>query len=208
MNKGFTLIEILLVVGISIILFSLAFPVSVTFYRNQQLESVSKEITQNLRRAQLKSVSTEQDSSFGMYFEQEKYTLFKGDSFANRDIVFDELFNLPSVITIGGLSEIVFSKVEGLPNSTAPYCGGICTPCSEFHSRTSCRGQSGCSWVALTRLCIGNCTTCDNFIAEPLCLEQSGCAWVPGSIGGDIIVRADNEERIINISEAGRINLE
>jgi len=116
--RGLTLLEILLVVGIVAILVSLTLPLGLDFYRSQQLETQSQGVIQALRRAQLKAISVESDSSFGVYLTDDNYTLFKGSSYLTRDADFDEVFDLPMIITVSGLQEIVFSKLEGKPNIT------------------------------------------------------------------------------------------
>jgi len=134
--KGFTLIEVLITIFIIFILASFIVSVSLSFYKSQQLEVYTEGILQTLRRAQAKATSGEFDSSFGVYFTNENYTLFKGDSYSTRDAQYDEVFDLPQIITVSGLSEIVFLKLTGIPQETPAYCEGTCTPCSEFRPKT------------------------------------------------------------------------
>jgi len=119
--KGLTLFEILIVIGIIAILLSLTLPLGLDFYRSQQLETQSQGVIQALRRAQLKAMSVESDSAFGVHLTDDNYTLFKlskGEIYATRDANFDEVFDLPMIITVSGLNEVVFSKLEGKPNIT------------------------------------------------------------------------------------------
>lgn len=116
MKKGFTLIEILLVVAIIIFLAAITFPLGLDFYKRQQLQTHSQQILQTLRRTQLKAMAVEADSSFGIYITNDNYTLFKGVSYQNRDPQCDEVFDLPTIITVSGPSEVVFSKFKGEPN--------------------------------------------------------------------------------------------
>lgn len=113
--KAFTLIEILLVVVILAVLAGSAIPVSISFYKTQQLDTHVKGVVQALRRAQLKAMSIEDDSIFGVYLTDDSYILFKGNSFDVRDTSYDEVFDLPEVITVSGVQEIAFSKFEGMP---------------------------------------------------------------------------------------------
>ena len=116
--KGFTAIEILLVVAISVILFALVFPLGINFYRDWQLQNCAQQILQTLRKAQGKAMASELDSSFGIYIQEGSYVLFKGDSFENRDNQFDEIFNLPLLIVVDSLpKEVVFSKLRGEPKT-------------------------------------------------------------------------------------------
>lgn len=93
-------------------------PVSLDFYKNQELETQTQFLIQTLRRAQIKAMSVELDSSFGVYIINHNYTLFKGNTYAGRDLQYDEIFDFPAIISISGISEIVFSKFEGKPNVT------------------------------------------------------------------------------------------
>jgi prepilin-type N-terminal cleavage/methylation domain-containing protein len=117
-QKAFTLVETLFVIGIFSILAILILPLSLDFYRKYQIDVFSQELLQNLRRAQVKSMSIEQDSKFGVYLTNNSYVLFKGNSSSTRDIRYDEVFNLPQVILMSGMEEIVFSKFEGIPSAT------------------------------------------------------------------------------------------
>jgi len=114
--RAFTLIEILLVVGILAILITITLPLSLDFYKSQQLDTNTQGIIQTLRRAQLKAMAIEDDSKFGVYLTNDSYILFKGNSYAGREIQYDEVSDLPPILTISGLSEVVFSKVEGAPD--------------------------------------------------------------------------------------------
>lgn len=117
---GFTLLEILLVIGIISILLVFIVPVSLDFYKSQQLEVQTQSVIQTLRRAQSKAIAIELDSSFGIHFGVSNYTLFKGGSYfeSGRDLQYDEIFDLPELINLTGLPEVVFSKFEGKPNVT------------------------------------------------------------------------------------------
>ena len=116
--KGFTAIEILLVIAIAVVLFALVFPLGINFYRDWQLQNNTQQILQALRKAQSRAMASELDSSFGVYIQESSYVLFKGDSFENRDNQFDEIFNLPLLIVVDSLpKEVVFSKIDGKPQS-------------------------------------------------------------------------------------------
>jgi prepilin-type N-terminal cleavage/methylation domain-containing protein len=115
---GFTLLEILLVIGIVSILLVTTVPIGLDFFRNQQLGTQTQFLIQTLRRAQIKAMSVELDSSFGVYISNHNYTLFKGNSYLSRDNQYDEVFNLSEIINPSGVLEVVFSKFEAKPSAT------------------------------------------------------------------------------------------
>ena len=205
---GFTLIEILIVIFLIFILASFVVSVGLNFYKSQQLESQSQTILQTLRRAQSKAMSVEMDSSFGVYFANDHYILFKGNSYLTRDTQYDEVFDSPEIINVSGLNEIVFLKFEGLPKGNPAYYGGTCTPCQNLTDRRSCLAQDGCSWSVRFRRCTGACTPCNNYQNQAECQNQSGCIWYPATRGGNLILSIDSESRTININEIGRVNLQ
>lgn len=115
-GRGVTLLELMIVVGISTLLVAVFLPMGINFYKTRQLDVYHQGIVQALRRAQLKAMAMENDYSFGLYLTSEQYVLFKGSSYDNRDSAYDEVFNLSDNLEVTGLSEIVFSKLNGIPS--------------------------------------------------------------------------------------------
>lgn len=106
MVRGFTLIEILVVIAVAGILLFLTLPMGINFYRTQQLDTTVSEVIQTLRRAQSKAMAVDGDQPWTVYFESGQYRLE------------DEIFDILDDITFGGLSSVTFSKLTGLPTST------------------------------------------------------------------------------------------
>ena len=123
--KSFTLIELLLVVGILIILIAIAVPNFRSFQKETVLNNSTEEIIATLRLAQSKTLASERASQWGVYFETvtqpHQHTLFKGENYAARDSSFDETHKLPSAVEIYGIdlnggNEAVFNRVTGTVN--------------------------------------------------------------------------------------------
>ncbi len=121
--RGFTLVEILVIIGIMVILVAFAIPSYRFFQRESDLNNSAEEIINTLRLAQSKTLASEGASQYGVYFDQtispHQYTLFKGTGYTLRDSSFDEIHKLPESIEIfainlnGGGSEVIFDRILG-----------------------------------------------------------------------------------------------
>ncbi|MBZ9569857.1 prepilin-type N-terminal cleavage/methylation domain-containing protein [Patescibacteria group bacterium] len=121
-KKGFTLVELLVIVGILVILAAISAPALRFFQRESDLANSTEEIINTLRFAQNKTLASEGASQYGVYFDSttspHQYTLFKGTDFASRDSSSDEIHKLPKVvefyeINLDGGNEAVFDRVTG-----------------------------------------------------------------------------------------------
>ena len=122
MKRGFSLIELLVVIGIIVILMVLAVPSYYFFQKQSDLTSSTEEIINTLRLAQNKALASEGASQYGVYFDQtttpHQFILFKGGSYAARDSLFDNIHELPGSVEIydinlGGEQEVVFNRLIG-----------------------------------------------------------------------------------------------
>ncbi|MCP6719808.1 MAG: prepilin-type N-terminal cleavage/methylation domain-containing protein [Patescibacteria group bacterium] len=118
MRAGFTLIEVLIVLGLLGLLFSIGLPISMDGYRSYVLTSETKNLLSILRRARSLAAANDREISRGVSLESDRFVLFQGLSFAGRDPAFDEDYFRAPLIGVSGLDEIVFSQISGLPNVT------------------------------------------------------------------------------------------
>ncbi|MFA6307253.1 MAG: type II secretion system protein [Patescibacteria group bacterium] len=115
---GFTLLEMILVIAVIGILSGITLPSYNKFQNSNNLELATMELVQALRRANLLSLASSRDSSWGVFLSSGQITLFKGSSYLSRDINYDENYNISDIIQISGLSEVVFAKFSASPQST------------------------------------------------------------------------------------------
>lgn len=125
--RGFTLIEILVTIGILLILASTAFLGIGPLQRQSDLQNTSQEMVNILRLAQNRTLASEGQSQYGVYFDDtaspHRYTLFKGSSYVSRDVAADEIFFIPesviiSSMSVGGGKEVVFDRIVGTTNQS------------------------------------------------------------------------------------------
>lgn len=126
LNTGFTIIElmvaILIMASISTIVVT-NFPV---MQKQVSLNNVNQELIAVLRLAQVKAMTAESNSAYGVYFNYSvtpnKYILFKGSSYASRDTTADRTYSFPRGISMGVSltptgQQVVFSKITGVPQA-------------------------------------------------------------------------------------------
>ena len=118
MRQGFTLVEVLIVLGLFGVLFGIGLPISLDSYRSYILTSETKNLLSVMRRARSLAVANDHEISHGVSLENDRFVLFQGLSFAGRDPAFDENYPKSPSVTITGFGEIVFSQISGLPNAT------------------------------------------------------------------------------------------
>jgi type II secretory pathway pseudopilin PulG len=121
---GFTLTEILIVVGLIVTLAAVTLPVTIDFLFRFTLIGETKVLESNLKSAQAKAMSAKNDSSFGVKFFatdicplEDCYVVFQGSSYDTREVGEDEVFYLAKEILVemaGDYTQIVFEKNTGL----------------------------------------------------------------------------------------------
>lgn len=117
-NKGITLIEILVALAILIFIIGLVFVGYRYFERNTELEVSAQKIVSVLKTAQTKALASEDDSPYGVHFEENQYVLFKGEIYwvGAEDNKFNQLSSRLRITEIslnGENSDIIFQKISG-----------------------------------------------------------------------------------------------
>ena len=120
-SAGFTLVELLIVLGVTSILAGVSAVVYGNLQVSAQLNDISSQVTQNLRLAREQSLSGLNNIAHGIKFDSNQYTLYQGSSYITRDASYDRTFTFPNSLTLTASlpgQEIIFSKGVGLPNAT------------------------------------------------------------------------------------------
>jgi prepilin-type N-terminal cleavage/methylation domain-containing protein len=119
LEKGFTFIELLLVVA----LLSIITGVSTIFYSRfltqNAVDNTVDQVLGSFRKAQMYSLSGRKDSNWGVSYTSNTITLYSGNSYATRNSALDENYTINNNITITGLTDINFSRPNGIPSTTA-----------------------------------------------------------------------------------------
>lgn len=118
-GRGFSLIELLIVIAIGTVLLALTLPVGFSFYRSVISDDVAEEIATTLRKASEEARMGKNDIVHGVYFGSSTVTHFQGVSYALRVAPADEVTGLQPAVTLTGFpAEVTFAKVTGMPSAT------------------------------------------------------------------------------------------
>lgn len=98
-SKGFSLIEIMMIIALTALLISSASAIY-SKLREAQYRRISIELIERIRLQQTRSCALFRDDIYGVKFESDRYTLYKGSSWETRDPEYDEVFMLPDVATL------------------------------------------------------------------------------------------------------------
>lgn len=112
---AFAAIEVLLVVAILALAFAATTPFVYRF-RNQQLREVLRsDLVQLLRQAQTRALQSEQGDHWGVRILSGAFILYRGASYATRDVPFDTIYRVQEPAMWTGLSEVTFRRARGTP---------------------------------------------------------------------------------------------
>lgn len=116
--RGFTLIEIVVAIGILTALGAMGLFVAIEQYRTYALEADLGTAVSLVQRARTKAMANIGESQHGFYTDGNNYVLFRGSSYADRDPNYDEEIPVAPVVSVSGTQEFVFSQLEGIANPT------------------------------------------------------------------------------------------
>ncbi len=116
--KGFSLIEIMLVMTLTFIVMLFVMPIGMSFYRAQLLTEATNTLVSNLRLAQSSALSGKNNDSFGVSVQEGEFVVFQGDSYGSRTVTEDTVFPVSSAVEVTGLTEVVFERWVGMPSAT------------------------------------------------------------------------------------------
>ena len=120
-NKGFTILELLLVLSLIAIISAVTFPFFLSSQTSTNLRTHAQTIKQALRIAEQKAISGQEASEWGVYFDDQnkKYILYKGISYSSRDSNFDREYEYPEALTVSTDfgDNIYFNLNSGIPST-------------------------------------------------------------------------------------------
>jgi Tfp pilus assembly protein FimT len=133
-KKGISVAEILIVIAVLVMIFSIVLPQFSEVREKQVLKSAVENILSSLNKAQTQTLASMDSSSYGVNFESDKITIFKGTIFSEGEAG-NEVMSITSPanisnVTLGGVSassgDMYFNRISGSPNKSGTI--SIATP--------------------------------------------------------------------------------
>ncbi len=117
-KKGFTVVELLVILGVLILLVSIFLSTFVQFRKHQSLLMDTDTIVGVLRQARNQTLSSQNSVNYGVHITAPTVTLFVGPSYS-AGAGNNQVFSLSSTDTIvnvaltGGGSDVIFNRLSG-----------------------------------------------------------------------------------------------
>lgn len=115
-QRGFTLIEVLVVLTVIGTIAVVGYLISTTYLRSQVLTSAVSDVKTQIIAAQQESYLHARDQAHGVAVFNGQSVHFVGDSYASRDSSLDMTIPLPGSVTISGDTEVVFTPTTLEPD--------------------------------------------------------------------------------------------
>ncbi|MFA5791957.1 MAG: prepilin-type N-terminal cleavage/methylation domain-containing protein [Candidatus Paceibacterota bacterium] len=125
-KKGITVIELLVVITVLGIIFSIVIPQFSKTRENQVLKNAISDVSSSLGKAKSQTLASLDSFSYGVHFQSDKVIIFKGTVFSISDVN-NEIINIItpaniSNVTLNSISgnegDVYFSRLSGIPNKT------------------------------------------------------------------------------------------
>jgi prepilin-type N-terminal cleavage/methylation domain-containing protein len=126
-QRGFTALEILIVIAILGILVAVIFPPLINFRRSSVLNVETQEMVTLINKARLSSMSSKGDVQYGVHFATTSITIFQGATYVfgatgNEEHVFDPTVSIGtagSIVVNGGGTDVLFQRITGATDQNA-----------------------------------------------------------------------------------------
>lgn len=119
--SAFTLMEIIVVIGLFVVIVGIVFPMSLRQISQNELSSTTQVLTSDIFTQQQKAHAGENDQSYGINFSGGSYEIYTGDSYVGATE--KETMDIPSEFSITSISfsdsnnDLNFSKGEFFPDA-------------------------------------------------------------------------------------------
>jgi len=118
LDKGFSLTELLVVLGIIALIMGISLTTFINYRKQQAFTKDSESVVEILSQARDQTLSSKNASQYGVHFASTKITLFTGSTYfagdsSNIDFPLTSTDIILSISLTGGGSDVVFNRLTG-----------------------------------------------------------------------------------------------
>ena len=126
-KSGFTIVEVLISLGVIVLVASLAVDGFLKFQRNQGLDKTANRVVTLIQKARYQTLSSKNNLRYGVHFASDQAVLFAGSyatgTAGNEVYLFDpfltlSLIGLRATTTNASSTDLIFTKFTGEANAT------------------------------------------------------------------------------------------
>lgn len=122
-NKGYSLIEVLVVIGLLTLFAGLTVSTFVSFSNYQSIDKDIDVIVSYIDKARNQTINAKDDDQYGIKFASTTVTLFRGTSYiagssTNQVYTVSNKVSLSSLQLTGGVTSFYFLPISGKPSAT------------------------------------------------------------------------------------------
>lgn len=114
MKKGFTLVELLIIISLLSMILALAFMTTYSLVFDTALRDQTRNVESALRKAQTVAITGRGENDAGVKVKEKEFVIFQGSSYEGRTTPYDRTVYFPVTMTLEGTDEFVFQKESGL----------------------------------------------------------------------------------------------
>ena len=115
MQKGMTIMEILMIIGLIGAIAAFSVPFYNSFQVRQQIGTEAYNFQQNMRQAQSRAMNGVDNEKHGIHLASDRYYLFRGDSYVPGDSENEEIVLEGGITVSSTMSDFIFSQYIGEP---------------------------------------------------------------------------------------------
>lgn len=117
-GRGFTLVEIIIIVAIIVILSALTFQSFSNLSEREALDKEALHVLSLLHEARSLTLSSKNATQYGVHLENSRAILFPGSSYsagnpANKIVDLKESVTISTITLTGGGSDVIFNRLTG-----------------------------------------------------------------------------------------------
>ena len=122
MKRGFTLIEIILVIAIASVIASITVSAFSRFNRAIAIRKDAEKIVSILNKARSNTIAARSGSQYGVHFESGRVVMFVGNIYSalaptNEPLKFQSPVSASTISLAGGGSDVVFERLTGITSN-------------------------------------------------------------------------------------------